>query len=101
MAALFRGAEQLAVRADAFQPVMQTEQVGEAHAAVAFGRQARDLAADLAEMGLGVAGGTARVIKCPAALSAINVQGILSCSNSQAVNLAPCNQGRVSLAYID
>src|SRR5579859_3874973 len=54
LAALLGAAEHLAIVANALEPVVQAEQVGEAHAAVRLGGHARDIAADVAEMRLGL-----------------------------------------------
>ena len=48
----FGRAEQLAVQADALEPVVQAEQVGEAHAAVHLGGGLGQIAAHLADVGL-------------------------------------------------
>src|SRR5262249_30859517 len=46
VARFFRAAENLAIEADALEPEVQAEQIGEAHAAMHLGRRPRDMAAD-------------------------------------------------------
>src|ERR1700749_389755 len=62
MARLLRGAENLPVEADALEPIVQAEQVGETHAAMHFGRGARDERADLRQMRLHMRGEAARLV---------------------------------------
>ncbi len=49
-------AQQLPVQPDALEPVVQAEKIGDAHAAMHLGGGARDEAADLGQMRLGVRG---------------------------------------------
>ena len=51
-----RAAEELAVEADALEPVVQSELVGESDAAVHFGRVFSYELSDLSQMGLGMTG---------------------------------------------
>ena len=52
----FRSAEQLSIEPHALEPIMQAEEVGEAHAAVDLRGGAGNKATDLGELGLGVGG---------------------------------------------
>ena len=56
----FRAAEELPVEADALEPVVESEFVGESYASVYFGRRFCDGFSDLGEMRFGVTGGQRR-----------------------------------------
>ncbi len=52
----FGPAEELTVKADSLEPVMQSQPIGEAYAAMDLRRRARDEAADFGKVSLGVGG---------------------------------------------
>ena len=60
---MLRAAQHLPIIADALEPVVQAEQVGEAHAAMHLGCCARDEGADLRQMRLGVCGEAAGLVR--------------------------------------